>query len=877
MPEPDDMQLLAEYARNNSQPAFATLVQRHINLVYTAALRHVHDPHQAQDVTQAVFIILAQKAHRLRRETVLSGWLYHTARLTSASFRRGEVRRERREQAAFMQATLNHPQAEAGWETLAAVLDDAMARLGEKERNAIVLRFFEGRTVPEVATALALNEPAAKKRVTRALDKLRKFFVKRGIIVSTTVLAGAIGTNAVQAAPAGMAASVATVAAAKGAAAGVGTLALIKATLKLMALAKLKIAAAVVGGVLLAAGTTAVIIEQTQAAAGGPISGRVVLPDGKPAVGVTVYLCVSNEYLDMDPEGQLVYRRQWGQDGELHEFARGDKPISTQTDADGQFSFAPRPQPACLATSDGNGYTQTATSNYVNGTPVVLQPLATVSGTLFVGTKPAADKKVRLKPFDWANAVAPWPFGRVQFEAMAMKTDASGHFKFKVPAGDFKLGQDFGTYKLTQSFTGSDSLTQTTPLRVKSGESISLQLGGVGRTVTGRVLTPDGKPLHPESVPVYLTKVVPEAPSVPEKMDPQDAWEKLIKPWVISPEGKAAAWARRQYILQFGDDGAFKIQDVPPGEYQLHVPLTKWINIKQPGGGGGASQQIWVADAAKTLTIETTPAGQDPDANPLDLGTLQMKETPENLQYLLDHGLLVTNRPSQPFVRPRGAAAVPPDPQDVAALDAQIKSRQSAKTTSGETTIDLYPYTNAKLNEPLSGDTDIKDNTLGELRGGVHIFGGVPFNVRGIIQLGSSESASFTRPVPEEVKDIKIAHKFAKLHLLHAALNGAGPRYHDTVAKLVLHYADGSQAELPVGTYGLEALYQPVWLAEMPQDSELAWIGNNPYLKEYKPRFALHLYRTTLQNPKPDLEVASIDYVSAMTSAAPLMAGLTIE
>src|ERR1019366_10414141 len=125
MPELDDHELLAEFARNESEAAFATLVARHVNLVYSAALRFTGNPQHAEEITQAVFIILARKAGSLRRGTVLSGWLYQAARLTAANFMKGESRRQRREQEAYMQSTLTGPDS-AAWEQIAAMLDQAM-------------------------------------------------------------------------------------------------------------------------------------------------------------------------------------------------------------------------------------------------------------------------------------------------------------------------------------------------------------------------------------------------------------------------------------------------------------------------------------------------------------------------------------------------------------------------------------------------------------------------------------------------------------------------------------------------------------------------------------------------------------------------------
>ncbi len=220
MTELDDHELLAQFARTQSEAAFAALVERHVNLVYSAALRFTGNPHHAEEITQAVFIILARKAGSLRRGTVLSGWLYQTARLTAANFVKGEIRRRNREQEFYMQSTLTEPET-AAWERVEPLLDEAMGRLGETDRNAVVLRFFENKTTQEVATTLKMNEAAAHKRVSRALNKLHKFFTKRGVTLTTVAIAGAMAANSVQAAPAGLATTVVTTAA-KGAMATVG-------------------------------------------------------------------------------------------------------------------------------------------------------------------------------------------------------------------------------------------------------------------------------------------------------------------------------------------------------------------------------------------------------------------------------------------------------------------------------------------------------------------------------------------------------------------------------------------------------------------------------------------------------------------------------
>ncbi len=264
MTELDDHELLAEYARTESEAAFATLVARYVNLVHSAAWRFTGNPHHAEEITQAVFVILARKAGGLRRGTVLSGWLYQTARLTAANFVKGEIRRQKREQEAFMQSTLTESDP-AAWEQIAPLLDEAMGCLGETDRNAVVLRFFENKTARQVAAALRLSEAAAHKRVDRALEKLRHFFFKRGVALPAAVVTTAITANSVQAAPVALAKSVTAVAMAKGAAASGSTLTLIKGALKIMAWTKAKTTVVTTVGILLAAGTTVVTVNHIKA------------------------------------------------------------------------------------------------------------------------------------------------------------------------------------------------------------------------------------------------------------------------------------------------------------------------------------------------------------------------------------------------------------------------------------------------------------------------------------------------------------------------------------------------------------------------------------------------------------------------------------
>ena len=155
-----------------------------------------------------------------------------------------------------MQSNLSESEPDT-WRQIEPLLDAALAQLAEKDHNAVVLRFFEGRDFKDVSTALGTSEAGAKMRVRRALEKLRTFFAKQGVTLSAAVIAGAVSANSVQAAPLGLASSV-TVAAIKGTAVTASTLTLIKTTLELMAWTKLKTAAVAGAVVMIAVGTATV-------------------------------------------------------------------------------------------------------------------------------------------------------------------------------------------------------------------------------------------------------------------------------------------------------------------------------------------------------------------------------------------------------------------------------------------------------------------------------------------------------------------------------------------------------------------------------------------------------------------------------------------
>jgi RNA polymerase sigma factor (sigma-70 family) len=212
----DSQRLLANYVRDGSEAAFRELVIRFVHLVYSTALRLVEgDTHRAEDVTQTVFVNLARKARTLPGDVRLGSWLHRDTCLVAGHTLRGERRRQSHErQAAEMNALQN--QSEADFSQVAPLLDEAINELGDADRTAILLRFFEQQAFRAVGQALGSNEDAARMRVSRALAKLEEFLKRRGVTTTAASLGVVLAANAVQAAPVGLAVTISTAAALAG-------------------------------------------------------------------------------------------------------------------------------------------------------------------------------------------------------------------------------------------------------------------------------------------------------------------------------------------------------------------------------------------------------------------------------------------------------------------------------------------------------------------------------------------------------------------------------------------------------------------------------------------------------------------------------------
>jgi RNA polymerase sigma factor (sigma-70 family) len=253
-----DNQLLQQYASGDEQ-AFAQLVRRHLNLVYSAALRQVREPNPAEDVTQAVFIVLHQKAMKLASMPTLAGWLMTVTRYAAVDTMRKQVRMKKRERAVAKSEVMTDP-AVAEWERVEPVLDAAMEKLDARDRDAIVLRFFEDKSFPQVGQTLGISEEAARKRVNRGIEKLRKLLTRQGTSLSVAALTTVITTHVAIAAPAHLAAAAISISTPT--AAG---LSIAKGAITMMAWAKAKLVGVIVAIALLTGGGGALVMTQLMA------------------------------------------------------------------------------------------------------------------------------------------------------------------------------------------------------------------------------------------------------------------------------------------------------------------------------------------------------------------------------------------------------------------------------------------------------------------------------------------------------------------------------------------------------------------------------------------------------------------------------------
>jgi len=302
-----DSELLRRYAKEGDEAAFAEVVRRHTDLAYSAALRIVRDAALAQDVTQTVFTKLARMAGALGGYPTPIGWLHTTTRHTAINAVRAETRRRAREHEAFtMQSISSMP--DANWEQLRPILDEAVGQLRERDRQAVLLRFFNGLSYHEVGAVIGLTEDSAQKCVDRALEKLRARFARQGVMVSSALLATAMSANSVQAAPAGLAANVAkasTISTSSGVSLGSALLIAFYMSTKIKTFVAVVVIAVILGGLWWFSQSTVTVPEKTAIATEVVQVEAPKLPAVMPKPESAIPVSVTDASINTDPQAEL--------------------------------------------------------------------------------------------------------------------------------------------------------------------------------------------------------------------------------------------------------------------------------------------------------------------------------------------------------------------------------------------------------------------------------------------------------------------------------------------------------------------------------------------------------------------------------------------
>jgi RNA polymerase sigma factor (sigma-70 family) len=278
--EIDERQLLAAWTEHRDARAFENLVRQYVDLVYAAARRQLQNAAAAEDVSQAVFLVLARKAHRLSPRQSLGPWLLVVTRYACRETRREERRRRTRETLAVTHirrdASMETPTQNREFSDARALLDEHLARLGTLDRTALVLRYLEERPVDEVAARMGVNEAAAKKRIARAIERLRALFLRTGVTLAAPDLQKFMARIP---APHHLADSVLFAVHAKTA---IHSGLIAKGTMKMMFVTQAKMAAMLVAGALIVTSTGALVAQKTLASDSAPPL-RALAPATAPA------------------------------------------------------------------------------------------------------------------------------------------------------------------------------------------------------------------------------------------------------------------------------------------------------------------------------------------------------------------------------------------------------------------------------------------------------------------------------------------------------------------------------------------------------------------------------------------------------------------
>ncbi len=598
-----DRELLEKYVKTGSQEPFAQLVRSHIDVVYSAARRQTKgDAALAEEVTQQVFILLAQKAKSLPPGVLLGGWLFNSVRFIARDVVRKEQRRALHEQKAGQMAHDEKRAAatphNASWSDAEAVLDEAMADLDEPSRGLLVLKYFEGKTAREVGAALGITEEAARKRVSRAVDELRDLFERRGVVMSSAFLADALIANAVTQAPAHLAAS-ATSAAAAATVATPASAATAVSSASLFTAVHAKVAAVVVASLLAVGGGVQAVRhfapkrEITITPQRPVISGTVKNPDGQPARRCEIVISTN----------KLVIG--------AYEKARKNRMAADEL---GKYSLEQPAGPFVLIFRNDAGYSERSGNDLATSADVQLQAWGRVEGVVTAAGKPVANVPVIL----WLSRGPEYREYNVVYHQTTTRADGAGKFLFpRVVPGEVWIAD--------RAADNSRSLRHAYAV-VDPGQTAHVTIGGSGRSLVGKFTAP------PTTRPIWLPSPGPyyyEADIRPwpyerlattrpaHKQDESLAdYRAAEEAFGKTPDGqKFKSWTFGWSFL-VNPDGSFRIDDVPPGQYVLtsnNMELNDELRFLDT-----------FAHARQTIEVPEARPGD----GPLDLGEIKLTVVP---------------------------------------------------------------------------------------------------------------------------------------------------------------------------------------------------------------------------------------------------------
>jgi RNA polymerase sigma factor (sigma-70 family) len=582
-----DLLLLRKYARQTDPTAFEAVVRRHVDLVFSAAMRQLHDQHQAEDVTQAVFILLAKRANRLADGLLVGGWLVNATRLISKSFLRSERRRSKYEQEAVAMRERSQS-SQSQHNRISTLMDEVLSRLDQTSRGLLTMQYLEGQSGKEIAAALGISEDAARKRSSRALLKLRRIFAARGLAVSSN----ALGTAMVEmkmTAPPGLAAA--------SAAATGGTptaIALAKGAVVAISWGNANAMVAYIATMILVMGTaigvTAVEMHKTAGAIDSParaqpivlaqmdahselIQGIVKGADGSPASGA--------EILVGSAEGQA------------NVYGKARKEIAGVTDAEGKFSMTRPAGSFALVFRSPAGFAEVTGQQLDGETTIKLAPWGRVEGTIKAVGHPAPRVQVTL----WRILSYEDPLRNLVNHQTDVKADATGHYVFpQVAPGEAWLQQRV-----------MDTVGRTSDweyVQVGAAKTLQVSLGDVasGRAAVGHVQVPAA--LTPivawtdRGIFTYEAMVrMKPAGKQPEhaKNETPAQYKAVEEAYGRTNAGRLAKeWIFGKHVT-VDPEGTFRMEGLPAGDFTLNIrnfENLKDVNFMEDVAGAEKDFQI---------------------------------------------------------------------------------------------------------------------------------------------------------------------------------------------------------------------------------------------------------------------------------------------